>query len=142
VARLSSDYGILGVLILLCAYFSWATLQEQHPEGEAAAEIVAQSISSSLAQKSNILVIAKTTSRDLEFIESVQSRLQAAGFNIVDAVTGDPAAVRQSFQFLADSSAKVDAVATTKDYLHTVNNIKLNFAEFSAAKVIVAGGYR
>jgi ribose transport system permease protein len=142
VARLFSDYGMLGVLILLCLYFSWATLQEQHPEGEAAAAIVAQKISSSLAEKSNILVVAKTTPRDFEFAKSLQSRLQAAGFNIVGVVQGDPAAVRQSFQALADSGVKVDAVATTKDCRHTIDTIQSDFAALSAAKVMIAGGYR
>jgi len=141
-ARLFSDYGMLGVLILLCLYFSWATLQEQHPEGEAAAAIVAQNISRSLAQKSNILVVAKTAPNDFEFAESVRSRLQAAGFNIVAVVNGEPAAVRQSFQALADSGVKVDAVATTRDCLHTINNIKSDFTALFAAKVMIAGGYR
>src|SRR5688572_7030520 len=99
-AQLSSDYGMVIVLLLLCLFFSWATLQEQYPEGAAAAEIVAQNIASSFAQESNILVIAKTTAKDLEFAESIQPGLRAAGFNIIEVVKGDPAAVRQSFQAL------------------------------------------
>ena len=35
---LSSDYGMLGVLILLCAFFSVITFEEQNPEGEAGAD--------------------------------------------------------------------------------------------------------
>jgi ribose transport system permease protein len=100
---LSSDYGMLGVLLLLCLYFSWATLQEQYPEGEAAAEIVARKISKSLAQQSNVLVIARTTAQDLAFAGSAQFRLRSAGFNIVEVVKGDPAVVRRSFEALADS---------------------------------------
>jgi len=141
-ARLFSDYGMLGVLILLCLYFSWATLQEQHPEGDAAAAIVAKNISSSLARQSNIIIVAKTAPQDFEFAASVRSRLQAAGFNIVAVVNGEPAAVRQSFQALADSGVKVDAVATTRDCLHTINNIKSDFTLLFATKVMIASGYR
>ncbi len=140
-ARLSSEYSMLGALLLLCSYFSWATLQEQHPEGEAAGEIVAQNISSALAQKSGVLVITKTTATDLEFVTSVQSRLRAKGFNIIGVVQGDPAAVRQSFQALAISHVRVDAIATTKDYRHTINQIKADFVEFFTAKVMIADGY-
>ncbi|MDZ7359635.1 MAG: ABC transporter permease [candidate division KSB1 bacterium] len=142
VARFFSDYGMLGVLVVLCLYFSWATLQEQHPEGEAAAALVAENISSALAPKSNILVVAKATPQDFEFAEGVRSRLQAAGFNIVAVVTGDPAAVRQSFQALADSGVKVDAIAATKDRLYTIDNIKSGFAALSAANVVIAGSYQ
>ena len=35
--RLLSDYGMLLVLLLLCALFSVLTLADQHPAGEAAA---------------------------------------------------------------------------------------------------------
>lgn len=141
-ARLSSEYGMLGVLALLCAYFSWATLQEQYPEGRAAAEIVAQKIAESLPPKSNILVIAKTAPREVEFSESVQTALSAAGFNIVEAVHGDPAAVRRAFEARAAAGTRIDAVAATRDYLHTVNTIKSDWPAFSTTQVIVAGGHR
>ena len=38
----SSDYGMLGVLVILCAFFSWITLEEQQPQGGDAAEVLAQ----------------------------------------------------------------------------------------------------
>ena len=133
---------MLGVLFLLCLYFSWATLQEQHPEGEAAAEIVAQNISQSLAPKSNVLVLAKAATQDVAFATSLQIRLRAAGFNIVAAVNGDPAAVRQAFQGLDTAQTRTDAIAATQDYVHTIDVIKSDFRAFSATPVLVAGGYR
>ena len=40
----SSDYGMLGVLVILCLFFSWITLEEQQPEGVDAAEVLALSV--------------------------------------------------------------------------------------------------
>ncbi len=41
---LLSDYGMLLVLVALCAFFSLATIQEQHPTGPAAARELAARI--------------------------------------------------------------------------------------------------
>jgi ribose transport system permease protein len=136
-----SDYGMLGVLLLLCLYFSWATLQEQHPEGESAAEIVAQKIAATLPHAAKIFIAAKTGARDAAFAQQAQARLQESGYNIIAVVQGDPAAVRQSFQALADSGITLDAVATTQDFSHAIANLKLQFAGMSAAPLIIADSY-
>ena len=52
----SSDYGMLGVLVILCAFFSWITLEEQQPEGGEAAEVLAQSIEQSFQTPGRVLI--------------------------------------------------------------------------------------
>ena len=136
-----SDYGMLGVLFLLCLYFSWATFQEQHPEGESAAEIVAQKISGMLPQAAKVFIAAGTGAEDVAFAQHMQTRLREAGYNIIAVVQGDPATVRQSFQALADSGITLDAVATTQDFSHAITNLKLQFAGMSAVPVVIADSY-
>jgi len=42
--RAISDYSMLGALLLLCAFFSWRTWDEQKPTGAAAGQQVAATI--------------------------------------------------------------------------------------------------
>ncbi|MBD3235757.1 MAG: hypothetical protein GF330_03550, partial [Candidatus Eisenbacteria bacterium] len=43
-SRFLSQYGMLGVLLLLCLLFSILTMREQHPTGEVAAGRLAESL--------------------------------------------------------------------------------------------------
>ena len=44
IGRFFSSYGMAGVLLLLCGYYSWATLAEQQPRGAAAAAAVVRQV--------------------------------------------------------------------------------------------------
>lgn len=138
----SSDYGMLAALVLLCAYFSWATLQEQHPTGEGAAKIVAEKIRATLPQTAALMLVAKSVANDNAFVARLDSLLRAAGFNNVATVQGEPATVREALQGRADSGASVDAIATTHDYAHTVQNLLARFPALAATKVVIAESYR
>ncbi|MEK7728536.1 MAG: ABC transporter permease [candidate division KSB1 bacterium] len=141
-ARLSSDYGILGVLVLLCAYFSWATLQEQHPTGEAAAKAAAKTVFRSLSKTSKLMIVTKTVAHDNEFAVALDSLFKVAGYKTSAVLQGDPAEVRQALQALADSGIVLDAIVTTHDYAHAVQNLVMRFPALAATKVFIAESYR
>lgn len=136
-----SDYGMLGILALLCVYFSWATLQEQHPEGEAAAKIVAASISRTQLKPAGILIIAKNIASDNTFASALDSLLRGAGYNALATVQGDPTAVREALQARADSSVVLAAIATTHNYAHTVRNLIAHFPTLTATPIMTAESY-
>lgn len=138
----SSDYGMLAALVLLCAYFSWATLQEQHPTGEGAARIVAEKVRATLPQTATLMLVAKSVASDHAFVAKLDSLLRASGFNNVATVQGEPTIVREALQGRADSGASVDAIATTHEYAHTVQNILARFPALAATKVVIAESYR
>ena len=60
-AIFSSDYGMLGVLVILCVFFSWITFEEQQPEGEEAAEKLEQVISESFDVPGRVLIAGRRT---------------------------------------------------------------------------------
>jgi ribose transport system permease protein len=141
-ARLSSDYGMLGILLLLCAYFSWATLQEQHPTGAGAARIVAEKIRATLPSNATLMIVAKAVASENAFVATLDSLLRAWGYTNVAAVQGEPAIVREALLVRSDSGARVDAIATTHDYSHTVQNLLGRFPGLAATKVAIAESYR
>ena len=55
--RLASDYGMLLVLFVLCAFFCIVTYSEQHPTGVAAANQLAERIVSEFGTTSRVLVV-------------------------------------------------------------------------------------
>ncbi len=57
VSRFVSDYGMIFVLLLLCAFFSLATWAEQYPAGAEAARGVA----GQLGPSGRILIVAGTS---------------------------------------------------------------------------------
>ena len=56
--RLLTDYGMVLVLLLLCATFSVLTTSEQSPTGEAAAKQVAAAIGGQHGRKLRVLIVA------------------------------------------------------------------------------------
>jgi len=45
-----SDYGMLFVLLLLCAYYSWTTFEVQHPTGNVAGEQLAETLAAAFGK--------------------------------------------------------------------------------------------
>ena len=88
--RWLSDYGMLGVLALLCAAFSIATIAEQRPTGAAAARAVAGQI----PLGSSVAIIASGAADDVAFAEELSNQLRASGANVAVDVRGEPREAR------------------------------------------------
>src|SRR5262249_2759485 len=96
--RFLADYGMLLVLLLLCAYFSAATLTEQYPTGAAGGEQLADDIHRQACPGARVLIVARDTQEDAEFAAALRQRLDEAGLVVVATVRGQPADVRQALQ--------------------------------------------
>jgi ribose transport system permease protein len=111
--RFYSGYGMLAVLLALCAYFAWATYQTAYPvgaEGGAAlsAEILAQGRSGA-----RVVVVAPPDEAGRQFADALEAGLRHGGYADVPRIVGDPPAVRQALEARA-SSGGVGLVATTR----------------------------
>ena len=62
---LLSDYGMLLVLLLLCAFFSAATVHEQHPTGAAASRQLASAIARGRALAPRALIVVRDLGEDV-----------------------------------------------------------------------------
>ena len=66
-ARWLADYGMILVLVLLCAFFSVVTYSEQSPTGEAAVSQVVGAVLKSVPQSARVLVVASDQPGDAAF---------------------------------------------------------------------------
>ena len=81
----SSDYGMLGVLILLCGFFSWITLEEQNPEGSEAAFQLYENIQNE--DKIGVVLIAgRKTKTGNQFVEKLKDLLINDGWTYCHVV--------------------------------------------------------
>lgn len=86
--RLLSDYGMLGVLVLLCAVIGVGTIAEQHPEGAEGAALLAETIRARFPAGSDVLIVAPTGVQDRAFAEALPGLLP--GYRILETVVGEP----------------------------------------------------
>jgi ribose transport system permease protein len=110
-SRFLSDYGMLFVLVLLGAFFSWITCQVQHPTGAAGGQQLAADIDKQFGRGSHVLIVARDNQEDVEFADTLRDRLQRAGLEVVQTVKGQPADARQALQEIAAAKAQLAVIA-------------------------------
>jgi ribose transport system permease protein len=116
--RLPADYGMLLVLALLCALFSLLTLKQQRPEGREAAREIVDEIARRASPASLVLAVGSEQPASREAVERVVERLRERGFTRVQAVVGEPRALRLALDALAEPAADGDrpgAIGATSD---------------------------
>ena len=113
VSRLLADYGMVFVLALLCAFFSFATYTEQHPTGAEAGPELAASILSQSGKSARVLVAVPNQPDAVAFADALQTALANAGATVVATVKGEPKDARAALQAAA-SAGKLDVIAGTQ----------------------------
>jgi len=111
-SRFMSDYGMLFVLLLLCAYYSYVTWDEQHPGGASAGEQLARDIIEGFGQQARALIVAGEGEEERAFADTLRERLSAAGLTVVDTVKGRPADARRALRAVVDARGRLDVIAT------------------------------
>ena len=118
-----SDYGMVVVLLVLGAYYSWVTWAEQFPTGEAAAKSLASDIIDAHAEGDRILIFARANSDDRSFSQALEQRLKSAGIQVAANVNGSPADVRQALEKSQNDGAPIHVIAG--------NHVVLSWAVFN-----------
>ena len=65
--RLLNDYGMLFVLLALCAFFSVLTHSEQHPSGVGGAVVLARDLKRELRAGATVMIAARGHAEDVAF---------------------------------------------------------------------------
>ena len=89
------DYGMVFVLMLLVVLFSALTVNLQHPSGEAAGRLVADTIVEEHGDTARVIVVGRDTAEDRKFTTAVAERLKESGVNVLDVVNGSAIDVRK-----------------------------------------------
>ena len=107
--RLFSDYGMLGVLLLLCLCCTLGTIQRRKPLGTHAAAVVAKQIAPSAGRSTRIVIVSK----DVKFADEIQRLLDRRGIAAAEKITGELSAMRKQLEQLIDRQPAIDLIATT-----------------------------
>jgi ribose transport system permease protein len=113
--RFFSDYGMLFVLLALCAALSVATYGEQHPGGASGGEALAQNIIDQTPPDAKVLVIVRPTEDDGAFAEALAAALHASGRDVLEVVRGEPADARRALQRWSGPGGRPEVIAATKE---------------------------
>ena len=140
-SRLLTDYGMLGVLLLLCLYYSWATLQLRQPAGADAAQAIAQKITQSVQPGARVLILAGTGKVEAEFAASLQASLRSHALQIVETVIGEPPAAADAIQRLSEGPARIDAIAATKGFARVIDREKQSLPALADTRVFLPESY-
>jgi len=140
-SRFVRDYGMLGVLILLCLLFSVLTLKEQQPTGANAATVIENSFASFPPAQTRILIAVQSNSEDSVFGAHLQAALVKRGFGSIVVVSGDPASIRGQSEALA-AATKIDVVVTTRAYAPVLQAIIAQIPQLAEAALLTPPSYR
>jgi ribose transport system permease protein len=109
--RRLNDYGMLVVLLLLCALFSVLTIRDQQPNDAAAAQELARDIFQRFGSGARVMIATRDLAADRAFAGGLASELEKSGVSVVKTVAGEPKDARQALQELAAQGRTLDAIA-------------------------------
>ena len=113
----SSDYGMLGVLVLLCVFFSWITFEEQQPEGGDAADSLNRSIRQDFNEPGRVLIAGRKTDSGQVFTTRLHGLLLAAGWEIAGVVEGGPPELGKGLRLAFDQNQSLDVLACEQSFV-------------------------
>ena len=133
------DYGMLSILIVLAALFSFLTLKPQSPVGAEAGRLVAPEILSQHGSAAKVLIIGRDTGEDREFTAAAATALGNAGATIYGQVNGSASDARFALEKLVETGLLVDAIATND--VTAKWNVYDRFPQIGSAKCVTPKSY-
>jgi ribose transport system permease protein len=118
-----ADYGMVLVLLVLGAYYSWVTWEEQHPTGNSAASQLSESITEDHKPGSRIMIVARANEEDRNFSQAIRQSLEADGMVIIAEVNGEPGDARKALEQAQADGIPIDVIIG--------NHVTMNWAVFN-----------
>ncbi len=111
--KAAAHYGMIGVLLLLCVFFSAVTYSDQSPAGAAGAAQVAAEVGG-MGGAPQVLLVSSAQPGDAAFAAALARELPGRGARVVAAVSGEPQAAREALRQLVADGVRLDAIACTQ----------------------------
>ena len=142
--RFVTEYGMIFVLLLLCAFFSVVTISDQSPAGDAAAEQVAADIQKQFGKSTRVLIAAGDQPDDAAFASTLERHFAAVGVQVAAVVKGEPRDARDALVKIAASGGKLDAIACTRAAASWLvfADVKTDFPAVGDPRLITPRSYR
>jgi ribose transport system permease protein len=108
------DYTTIVVLLALCVALTAATWGKQYPSGASGGRQLADLIRQNSAGGGTVLIVVRDTAEDADFAAALEQRLKAAGFDVLEAVHGQPADARRAIRRASEAGQHIDWIATNE----------------------------
>ena len=108
------DYGTLFVLALLCAWFSYVTIEEQSPTSSAAAERLAKRVGGELPTGASVVVLTRQGGEGELFANALSEQLTKAGLAVASTTVGQPVDARKALTDFAASGTQLAGIIADK----------------------------
>ena len=141
-SRFFTNYGMLGVLILLCVFFSILTIDDQHPTGTGAAKSLVDELARGERVPGGVIIVVRESEDELKFARALEEKLAEAGDASLATVAGDPATVRGQLTGFSKSAEAFPLIATTQSYAPVVQTITSQFTAFAHTRIVTPPPYR
>lgn len=137
-SRLLADYGMIFVLVVLCAFFSLATISEQSPTGEAASRQVAAVLGKKFGSSPRVLIAARDQADEALFASRLEAALSQSGAKVLAVVKGEPKDARAALQKVEASGESLDAIAVTRSTATWLvfTNVKEDFPKLGSPQLV------
>ncbi|MGB5106479.1 MAG: ABC transporter permease [Candidatus Zixiibacteriota bacterium] len=132
--RLFSEYGMLGVLVLLSIFFSVLTMSDQYPTGEDAAKSLFERRLANLESVPSVVIVTTANLQDSLFASELSRLLRERSVNS-QIVAGDPQSIRSQMELLAESLGANIVLATSNASLPVVKAVATLIPEFDGAGI-------
>ncbi len=142
--RFTAEYGMIFVLLLLCALFSILTVSDQSPDGGTGAAQVAEEIEAQLGKSPRVLIVAGDLPEDAGFVPALVRQLKASGAQVLGEAQGKPQNAREALQKIAASGVKLDAIACTlsSGTWLVVTDAAKDFPQIGEPRIVTPRTYR
>jgi len=137
--RLVSDYGMVLVLLGLCALFSMLTLKVQSPTSEAALSALAGQIEHAFGKSDTILIVGATNKESAPFAEKLGLTLEASGFAETRVIVGTPREARLALDAVRAEGGGVAAIVAGGDVGQwgVFDGIPEQYPEFKDCRILI-----
>ena len=140
---LSSDYGMLGVLILLCLFFSVITYEQQQPLGKDGAERLLLKISNNFEKPGSVIIAGKNGEDGEVFVSHLENELRKKEWLVEAAISGSPIDLGKALRRAVEKKEKVELLACEQTFseLPVVENLKKSNPVLQEMKVLSPQSY-
>ena len=137
--KLLSDYGMIVVLIVLCALFSLLTLKEQMPTGDSAVAQMADRINRQFETSQTIIAVGAVNTDSSSFAEKLDNVLKGQGYENCQVVIGTPRDLRLELDKVKIVGTKTLTIVTSGDAVQwrIISFMAEFYPDFTDCKILV-----
>ena len=140
---LSSDYGMLGVLGVLCVFFSLITFENQQPVGRDAADRLLVQIQNQFETPGVAVLAGKGSDDGRDFVSQLEEQLIQEGWKVEAKIAGSPIDLGKALGQAGENKLRVILLACEQSFadLPLVENLKTTSPGLSQMKVLSPDSY-